>query len=112
MFLITSSTFFISEIGYDESNLGSFSQALKDAGIEEYNLVEDDSILLLYYFEFTQENGFIQLCDGQIVYAPISKGDSNEYNYLITISICIVIIADSNNYCHLNRYYVFGINPE
>ncbi|MHA1148676.1 MAG: pyruvoyl-dependent arginine decarboxylase [Promethearchaeota archaeon] len=112
MSLVPKAVFFVKGTGYHKSELGSFEQALRNAGIEKYNLVRVSSILPPYCLEIPQEDGLAQLRSGQIVYTVISRAANNEFNRLICASIGVAKPADQRLYGYLSEYHIFGIQPE
>lgn len=112
MSLVPKAVFFTKGKGYHKSKLGSFEQALRDAGIEKYNLVKVSSILPPYCIEIPKEDGFAQLRSGQIVFTVISRVSSDEYNRLIAASIGVAKPADQRAYGYLSEHHVFGVKPE
>ncbi|TFF90123.1 MAG: arginine decarboxylase, pyruvoyl-dependent [Promethearchaeota archaeon] len=112
MSLVPKNVFFVRGIGYHQSKLGSFEQALRDAGIESYNLVKVSSILPPYCIEIPEDDGFAQLRPGQIVYTVMSRASSNEYNRLVGASVGVAKPADQRTYGYLSEHHAFGVKPE
>ena len=112
MSLVPKKIFFVKGKGYHKSKLGAFEQALGDAGIEKYNLVNVSSILPPYCIEIDKEVGLKQLRPGQIVYAIIAREDSNEYNRLICASIGVAKPSDKGQYGYLSEHHAHGVKPE
>jgi len=112
MSLVPKKVFFVSGKGYHKTKLSAFEQALRDAGIEKYNLVRVSSILPPNCIEIQKEDGLIQLHPGQIIYCVIARAESNENNSIIAASIGIAKPSDKNQYGYLSEYHDFGIKPE
>lgn len=112
MSLVPKAVFFVKGAGYHDSKLGSFEQALRDAGIASFNLVKVSSILPPYCLEIPPEDGFAQLRAGQIVFIVMSRASSNEYNRLISASIGVAKPADQRTYGYLSEHHAFGVKPE
>lgn len=112
MSLIPKQVFFVSGVGYHESKLGSFEQALRDAGIEIFNLVSVSSILPPYCIEISKADGLAQLRPGQIVFNVMSRASSNEYNRLISTSIGVAKPSDRELYGYLSEHHAFGVTAE
>ena len=83
MSLVPKKVFFVSGKGYHKTKLASFEQALRDAGIEKYNLVSVSSILPPYCIEVQKEVGLKELSPGQIIYCVLARKESNKYKMLI-----------------------------
>ena len=112
MSLVPKAVFFVKGTGFHKSELGSFEQALRDANIENFNLVSVSSILPPYCMEIPPEDGLAQLRSGQIVYTVMSRVCSDEYNRLICASIGVAKPADQRVYGYLSEYHVYGVKPE
>jgi len=112
MSLVPKKVFFVAGSGYHKTKLASFEQALRDAGIEKYNLVRVSSILPPYCIEVHKDDGLGELDPGQIVYCVLAREESNEYNSIITASIGIAIPADKGHYGYLSEYSEIGKKPE
>ena len=104
--------FFVKGVGYHKSKLGSFENALREAGIAKYNLVKVSSILPPFCIEISTDDGLAQLHPGQIVYAVISRASSNEYNRLVVASVGVAKPADRKAYGYLSEHHAFGVKPE
>jgi arginine decarboxylase len=112
MSLVPKKVFFVKGKGCHKSKLAAFEEALRDAGIEKYNLVNVSSILPPYCIEINREDGLKQLRPGQIVFAVIARADSNEFNRLICASIGVAKPADKGQYGYLSEHHTYGVKPE
>lgn len=112
MSLVPKAVFFVKGKGFHKSKLGSFEQALRDAGIAQFNLVKVSSIFPPYCIEIPPEDGLNQLRPGQIVYTVMSRLSSDEYNRLISASVGIAKPADKRTYGYLSEHHAFGTKPE
>lgn len=112
MSLVPKKVFFVSGKGFHKIKLAAFEQALRDAGIEKYNLVSVSSILPPFCIEIQKEDGLKQLQPGQIVHCVLAREESNEYNRLIASSIGVAKPADKGQYGYLSEYHAYGKKPE
>ena len=112
MSLIPKKVIFVKGKGFHKAKLVSFEQALRDAGIEKYNLVKVSSILPPHCIEINHEKGLKQLSPGQIIYTVLSKISSNEYNRLISASIGVAKPAEKDNYGYLSEHHDFDTNSQ
>ena len=112
MSLVPKKVFFTKGEGYHKSKLAAFEEALRDAGIEKYNLVNVSSILPPYCIEIERDDGLRQLRPGQIVFAVMARSDSNEFNRLICAAIGVAKPADKGQYGYLSEHHTFGVKPE
>ncbi len=85
--LIPKKVFFVSGAGKHKDPLVSFELALRDAGIEKFNLVPVSSILPPGCEFVDKKEGLSQLKPGQIVFTVMAKYTSNEKGKKIFASI-------------------------
>ncbi|MFX0072673.1 MAG: pyruvoyl-dependent arginine decarboxylase [Candidatus Hermodarchaeota archaeon] len=112
MSLVPKKVFFVKGVGFHKTELNSFEAALRDAGIERFNLVQVSSILPPYCIEVNKSDGLKQLRAGQIVFTVLSRTHSNEYNRLIGASIGVAKPSDKGSYGYLSEHHAFGTKPE
>lgn len=112
MSLVPKKIFFVKGKGFHRSKLGAFEEALRDAKIERFNLVQVSSIFPPYCIEINKEDGLKQLRAGQIVYAVLARASSNEYNRLICASIGVAKPSDKGQYGYLSEHHTYGVKPE
>ena len=112
MSLVPKKVFFTKGVGFHRSKLAAFEEALRDAGIEKYNIVSVSSIFPPYCIEVAREDGLKQLRPGQIIYSVLARVDSNELNRLICASIGVAKPANKGNYGYLSEHHTFGVKPE
>jgi arginine decarboxylase len=110
--MIPSKVFFVSGIGTHRSQLGSFENALRNAGIAKYNLVEVSSIFPPYAELIDKEEGLRELKPGQILFVVLARNSSNELNRLITASVGLAIPRNRTMYGYLSEHHSFGETPE
>lgn len=112
MSLVPKKVFFTKGVGYHKRKLASFEEALRDAGIERFNLVQVSSIFPPYCIEINKEDGLSQLRPGQIVYTVLARESSNEYGRVITASIGVAKPGSKETYGYLSEHHTFGVKPE
>ncbi len=110
--LIPRKIFFVKGVGFHRSQLGSFENALRDAGIARFNLVEVSSIFPPYAELVDKEEGLKELKPGQILYLVLARNSSNELNRLITASVGLAIPRNRTMYGYLSEHHSFGEPPE
>ncbi len=108
MNLVPKKVFFTSGVGRHTEYLESFEVALRNAGIEKYNLVTVSSILPPHCMIVSKEEGLAELSPGQIVFCVMSKNSSDEPSRLITSSIGCAIPKDINTYGYISEHHAFG----
>lgn len=104
--------FFTKGVGRHKERLASFELALRDAGIEKFNLVTVSSILPPNCKTVTKEKGLQEMQAGDIVHCVLARNETNENNRLIVASIGNAVPADSNAYGYLSEHHGFGETDE
>ena len=110
--MVPNKIFFTRGVGRHKEKLASFELALRDAGIEKYNLVYVSSIFPPNCKTISKEEGLKYLSPGEIVYCVMARIETNEHNRLIASSIGCAIPADENNYGYLSEHHPFGETDE
>jgi len=106
--LIPREVFFTRGIGKHKEKLSSFELALRNAGIERYNLVSVSSILPPGCKIIGQKKGLSKLSPGQVVFTVISKNSSNEPGRLLAAAIGCAVPVDIRFYGYLSEHSSFG----
>jgi arginine decarboxylase len=104
--------FFTKGVGCHRDELRSFELALRDAGIEQFNLVHVSSILPPRCEILSPEEGIRALQPGQIVFCVLARCSSNEPHRLIAASIGCAIPADPDAHGYLSEYHAYGQNEQ
>ena len=112
MSVVPKKMFFVKGKGFHRSKLASFEQALRDAGIERFNLVQVSSIFPPYCIEVDKELGLKELRPGQIVFTVLARASSNEFNRLISASIGVAKPANKGQYGYLSEHHTYGVKAE
>lgn len=95
-------------VGKHKEKLASFELALRDAGIQKYNLVEVSSILPPGCEIIDREEGVEELDPGQIVFCVMSQCQSNEPGRRIASSVGVAIPQNPSFYGYLSEHHDFG----
>lgn len=106
--MVPTKLFFTKGAGKHREKLESFEFALRNAGIEKFNLVKVSSILPPNCKIVSREKGLKELEAGQIVYCVLSQAQSNEPQRLLAASIGCAIPTDRKNYGYLSEHHSFG----
>ncbi|RLI81378.1 MAG: arginine decarboxylase, pyruvoyl-dependent [Archaeoglobales archaeon] len=96
--------FFTKGVGMHEDPLISFELALRDAGIEKFNIVPVSSVYPPNCIEVGREEGLSELKPGQIVFCVMARFTSNEEGRVIYASLGVAIPRDSNSNGYLTEY--------
>ncbi len=97
-----------SGVGVHREKLQSFELALRDAGIEKFNIVTVSSILPPNCKIVSKAAGLEGLSPGEIVFCVLSQNSSNECNRLLAASIGVAIPKDRDQYGYLSEHHSFG----
>ena len=100
--------FFTRGVGIHREELHSFELALRDAGIEKFNLVSVSSIFPPGCKIIPRVQGLKSLSTGQIVYCVLSKLSSNEPRRLLAASVGCAIPNDKKLYGYLSEHHAYG----
>jgi arginine decarboxylase len=106
--MIPTKIFFTKGVGRDSKQLRSFEAALRDAGIEKFNIVNVSSILPPHCKLIPKSQGLPELKPGQILFCVVARNSTNEPNRLIAASIGCAVPAGDNNYGYLSEHHSFG----
>lgn len=104
--------FFTKGVGTHREQLRSFELALRDAGIEKYNLVHVSSILPPRCKIIPKADGLKELKPGQIAFCVMARCSSDEARRLLAASIGCAVPADPDAYGYLSEHHAFGQNEK
>lgn len=111
-FMIPSKIFFTKGVGRHKDYLQSFELALRDAGIQQYNLVNVSSIFPPGCKRITREEGIKLFSAGEVVFCVMARNATNEPNRLIAASVGLALPADNTQYGYLSEHHPFGETDE
>lgn len=106
--MIPNKIFFTKGVGRHKEKLASFEAALRDAGIEKFNLVYVSSIFPPSSKIVPKEEGLKYLGPGEIVYCVMARTETNEHNRLIVSSIGCAIPKEEGQYGYLSEHHGYG----
>ena len=106
--LVPKKIFFTRGVGRGESQLQSFEEALRDAGIAPYNLSSISSIFPPFAETVTREEGIKLLSPGQILFSVLARNSTNELNRMISAAIGYAIPRDQSKWGYLSEHHSFG----
>ncbi|HCC59607.1 MAG: arginine decarboxylase, pyruvoyl-dependent [Candidatus Staskawiczbacteria bacterium RIFOXYC1_FULL_37_43] len=111
--MVPAKMFFTKGVGTAKQQLMSFEMALRDAGIEKFNLVTVSSILPPGCKRITREKGLEMLKPGEVVYCVMARNATNEPNRLVAASIgCAVPAGNDQQYGYLSEHHPYGETDE
>ena len=100
--------FFTKGVGNHKEELHSFELALRDAGIEKFNLVQVSSIMPPGCKVVSRTAGLREIEPGSIVYCVMSRCCSNEPRRLLAASIGCAVPADKKTYGYISEHHSYG----
>jgi len=100
--------FFTKGVGTHKKELQSFELALRDAGIEKFNLVQVSSIFPPGCKVVSKSYGLKKLSPGQVVFCVMSRLCSNEPRRLMAASVGCAIPTDRKLYGYLSEHHAYG----
>jgi arginine decarboxylase len=109
MSLIPTSVFLTSGIGVHRHRLAAFEFALRDADIEQQNLVTVSSILPPGCELIPRDVGAHGLTPGEMTYCVLARAESDEAGRLIHASIGLARPADPATYGYISEHHGFGM---
>ena len=98
--------------GRHKEKLASFELALRDAGIQKFNLVHVSSIFPPGCEIIEPDRGLEKLNAGQIVYCVMSKNSSDEPGRRLSASIGLAMPHNRIFYGYLSEHSSFGQSEE
>jgi arginine decarboxylase len=104
--------FFTKGVGIHREKLASFELALRDAGVEKYNIVRVSSIFPPGARIITRQRGNSLLRPGQIVFCVVAEASTNEPGRQMAASIGMAVPADGSQYGYLSEHHSFGETDE
>jgi len=110
--MVPKKIFFTKGVGRHKEKLASFEAALRDAGIEKFNLVYVSSIFPPNSKIISKEEGLKLLHPGEIVYCVMARTETNEHNRLIVSSIGVAIPKEGDQYGYLSEHHSYGETDE
>ncbi len=110
--MVPTKVFFTKGVGRHKERLQSFEAALRDAGIEKFNIVSVSSIFPPGCKIIQKVHGLSELKAGQIVFCVMARNETNEPNRLLAASIGLAVPADPTHYGYLSEHHSFGETEE
>ena len=110
MFPIPKSFFLTRGIGTHKERLAAFELALRDADIEQQNLVTVSSILPPGCVEMERDAGVATLQPGEITFAVMARSETNEPGRRVNSSIGLARPSDPSMYGYISEHHGCGMN--
>ena len=109
MKLVPTSVFLTSGVGVHRHRLTAFEFALREADIEQQNLVSVSSILPPRCELVPREVGVQGLSPGEITFCVLARAETDEAGRLINASIGLARPADADMYGYISEHHGFGM---
>lgn len=109
---VPTKVFFTKGVGRHREQLTSFELALRDAGIEKFNLVQVSSIFPPKAKLLTKEAGLKLLSPGEIVFVVMARCCSDEPRRLVAASVGCALPSDRSVHGYLSEHHAFGQNEK
>ena len=110
--MIPATVFLTSGVGVHRHRLTAFEFALRDADIEQQNLVSVSSILPPRCELIARELGVRGLRPGEITFCVLARAETDEPGRLINASIGLARPADPDLYGYISEHHGFGMTAE
>jgi len=99
-------------IGVHRHRLTSFELALRDADIEQQNLVSISSILPAGCKMISREEGVTTLRPGEITFSVLARAETDEPGRRVHASIGLARPADPTMYGYIAEHHGYGMTEE
>ena len=112
MFPIPKRVFLTHGVGAHRQQLSAFEYALRDADIEQQNLVSVSSILPPQCELVPRTVGTAALSPGEITFCVLARAETNEPGRWIAAGIGLARPKNSAHYGHISEHHAFGMSEE
>ena len=110
MFPIPKRVFLTRGVGTHRHQLSAFEYALRDADIEQQNLVSVSSILPSQCELIPREVGIVALSPGEITFCVLARAETNEFGRRIAAGIGLARPKSSAHYGYISEHHGFGMS--
>ncbi|HEY2532835.1 MAG TPA: arginine decarboxylase, pyruvoyl-dependent [Xanthobacteraceae bacterium] len=113
MFPTPKRVFLTRGIGIHRQQLSAFEYALRDADIEQQNLVTVSSILPPQCELIPRSAGVVALSPGEITFCVMARAETNEPGRCIAAGVGLARPTDVAHYGYVSEHHAFGMSePE
>jgi arginine decarboxylase len=109
MSLVPRSFFLTHGVGVHRERLTAFELALRDADIEQQNLVAISSILPPRCIEMARQDGVATLEPGEITFSVLARAETNEPGRRVHSSIGLARPSDPSMYGYISEHHGHGM---
>jgi arginine decarboxylase len=113
MFPLPKRVFLTRGVGVHRQQLSAFEYALRDADIEQQNLVSVSSILAPQCELIPRNVGVAALSPGEITFCVMARAETNELGRFVAAGIGLARPTDPAHYGYVSEHHGFGMSePE
>jgi arginine decarboxylase len=112
MQLVPKSFFLTHGIGVHRERLTAFELALREADIEQQNLVTISSILPPSCTELERQEGVATLLPGEITFTVLARAETNEPGRRVHSSIGLARPSEPSMYGYISEHHGYGMTGE
>jgi arginine decarboxylase len=109
---VPTKVFLTSGVGVHRHRLTAFEFALREADIEQQNLVTVSSILPPRCELIPRDTGVHWLSPGEITFCVLARAEADEAGRLINASIGLARPADPEMYAYISEHHGFGMTGQ
>src|SRR5271154_2572299 len=109
MFPTPKRVFLTHGVGTHRQQLSAFEYALRDADIEQQNLVSVSSILPPQCELIPRSTGIVALSPGEITFCVMARAETNEPGRRIAAGIGMARPKDPTHYGYISEHHCFGM---
>ena len=112
MLTVPKSFFLTHGTGVHREKLTAFELALRDADIEQQNLVSISSILPPHCAELDRVSGVATLLPGEITFTVLARAETNEPGRRVHASVGLARPTDPDMYGYISEHHGHGMTRE
>ena len=112
MKVVPKKMFFTKGVGHHKNKLQSFELALRNAGIEQCNLVSVSSIFPPQCKIISRDAGCKDLMAGQITFVVMAREATNEPNRLVAAAVGLAQPKNKNQFGYISEHHGFGVTAK
>ena len=110
MFPIPRCVFLTQGVGVHRHSLTAFEYALRNADIEQQNLVTVSSILPPGCELITRASGVATLAPGELTFSVLARSETNEPGRRIAAGIGLARPKDPTHYGYISEHHAYGMS--
>jgi arginine decarboxylase len=110
MFPIAKRVFLTRGVGVHRQRLTAFEFALRDADIEQQNLVSVSSILPPHCALISRNVGVAALSPGEISFCVMARAETDEFGRYVSAGIGLARPTDASHYGYISEHHAFGMS--